>query len=432
MPDPRVSQLPTEVELVYEVMPCNAMRVAQGRPGWPHSCSYFRDWGTYHSYDYTFERAPGEAGILHSSEYVGKRALLPELVSGCRKAPIMAVGINPNLPAWWQSKRNSVYPHFDDYRQYAHYFRYRAIHKLELSDADYERFSQGIEDEPLGDEELEVPTDDEGRRPIALRPQAQKMYEAYEDILLRLAEAAGWEDHSLAVGEDLSYGNMVACPSAKWVTRPAGDLPVMSRAQLKGIVCECFRERSYFLRQLFQSLPRVLLVFSRSTARAFIGEMRERFVEGDPHPDESLEALRSRTVRLEYGSASDGAPLGARVIFAPHVTGTPEQYGPARDSVVAALSEEVDLGHLSLNPETGHLDRPRGACILCPFLEIGPCDYEEELEPLSDAPKLSSRSAVADLLAEKREQDRLLEENTAGGGDIELWSGGEDTVDEEA
>src|SRR6202022_3482309 len=50
---PSYSRLPTEVELVYEVMPCNAMRVAQEPLGKAHPCTYFRRWGTYHSYDYS-------------------------------------------------------------------------------------------------------------------------------------------------------------------------------------------------------------------------------------------------------------------------------------------------------------------------------------------------------------------------------------------
>jgi hypothetical protein len=93
------SRLPTEVELACEVMSCNAMRTAQEPIGRPHPCSYFRRWGTYHSYDYVIDGAPPAPGIVHEARYVGRAPLVPELLSGCRKAPIMAVGINPTSPA---------------------------------------------------------------------------------------------------------------------------------------------------------------------------------------------------------------------------------------------------------------------------------------------------------------------------------------------
>lgn len=71
------TRLPTEVELAYEVMSCNAMRVAQEPLGKPHPCAYFRKWGTYHSYDYLGDDVPGR-GIIHEASYVGRAPLAPE------------------------------------------------------------------------------------------------------------------------------------------------------------------------------------------------------------------------------------------------------------------------------------------------------------------------------------------------------------------
>ena len=88
-----LSRLPTEVELIYEVMPCNALRTAQEPGRHPHPCSYFRRWGRYHSYDYAAEGPPPQPGIVQESVYVGRGPLVPEVLSGCRKAPILAVGI---------------------------------------------------------------------------------------------------------------------------------------------------------------------------------------------------------------------------------------------------------------------------------------------------------------------------------------------------
>jgi hypothetical protein len=79
---------------------------------------------------------PGQR-IDQPSVYLGRAPLVAEPLSGCRKAPIMAAGINPNLPGWWPATRNSVNPLFDDYAQFAHYFRYRATAKLRVPEDTY-------------------------------------------------------------------------------------------------------------------------------------------------------------------------------------------------------------------------------------------------------------------------------------------------------
>ena len=312
------TRLPVEVELVYEVMPCNAMRTSQEPGPEPHPCTYFRRWGTYHSYDYTLDGPPPTAGIVHPARYVGRAPLVPEVLSGCRKAPILAVGINPNLPGWWPATRRALNPVFDDYRQFAHYFRFRSTSKLELDEADYQRFGGGPDDTPFSGHELAVPRDGGGDRSISLRLEPQKMYVAYQSLLADLATRMHWAGAALAVGEDLAYGNMVHCPSAKWTTVPSADplLPPMTPAERDGVVHECFRGRQYFLRQLFQSLPAVVLVFGQSTANAFIAELGPRFSVGVPADGESVEDLLAREIRLRFGT-SDGVALEARVIFAP-------------------------------------------------------------------------------------------------------------------
>jgi hypothetical protein len=428
------SRLPTEVELAYEVMPCNALRTAQEPVTRPHACRYFRRWGTYHSYDYAVDGAPAGPGVVHEARYVGRAPLVPELLSGCRKAPIMAVGINPNLPGWWPFHRGSLNPLFDDHRQYAHYFRYRAVDKVQLSDADYARFGGGPDDTPLSGLELDVPPGPDGVRRVGLEPAPQRMYAAYQALLDALAEAMGWVGAGahLTVGEDLSYGNMVACPSARWTTRPDPadpTLPPMADDERDGIVGECFRSRRYFLRQLFQSLPPVLLVFSQNTADAFVRELRGRFSLGAPQPGETLADLVGREVRLRYGDREDGTPLDARVVFAPHVTGNPDDFASVRDQVVAQLVAEADAGGLALEPTTGHLRRPPGACVFCPMLEIGPCDYVDELQPLSAAPRLTADSAVADLQTEKALQLAMVDAAVAARGPLpvaEAWAGTDD------
>jgi len=412
------TQLPTEIELVFELMPCQAERVAQSPGPQPHACAYFVEWGKYHSFDYA-SAGPPKAGLSGPAVYAGRAALVPEMLSGCRKAPILAVGINPNLPGWWPNLRPSLNPLFDEYRQYAHYFRYRGTAKPELSEQDYQAFGGGgaNDEPPSATFELNVPQDAAGDRVIAMHWRAQKMYLVYQELLDALAAEMGWPAGRLSVGEDLSYANMVACPSAKWTTQapapPAPPLPAMTPKQRDGIVSECFHSRKYFLRQLFQSLPTVILVFSQNTASTFVGELEQRFSSGSPKPTDSIDTLMSKSVVLHYGDLPDGTALEAQVIFGPHPTGDPGTWAARKNDVVAQLVSAAKHGRLRFNPSTSRLARPPGSCIFCTGLGIGPCDYRAELKPIDNPPVLTA-DRISGLAVDKAMQRSLLAQFVSG------------------
>lgn len=410
MAEIEVRMLPTEVELVLDVMPCQGLRRTYDSGSAPHPCSHFAEWGLHHSFDYAQSGPPPAPGVIQPAVYRGKRPLLPEVLSGCRKAPIMCVGINPNLPSWWD--HSALNPYFEDYLQYAHYFRYRSTDKLRMPKTAYELALAGRKDgpglaEPLMPEGAEIPVE---RHPVT-------MYLAYQSLLDGLAEAEGWPAGKLVVGEDLSYANMVACPSARWTSRPnpqAPDLPLMGTKREQGIVAECFYERTHFLRQLFQSLPSVILVFSAATARPFISALKMRFrPQGAPSPDEDLDELAQREIRLEYGRLADGTALDARVLFMPHASANPAQFKAALPRTIAQLRQEVAAGRLRFRPETGRLERSRGGCVFCTneLYKIGPCDYRAELRPLevgAVGPLDTTAAIPPNPLAERTAQERLL------------------------
>jgi cytosine/adenosine deaminase-related metal-dependent hydrolase len=405
------SKLPIEVELALEVMTSQAMRRTYDSPGVAHPCSYFAEWGWYHSYDYASAGPPGEPTIDAKAVYAGKRNLMPELLSGCRKSPILCVGINPNLPGWTSTGRNAIHPYFDDVLQYAHYFRYRTRDKLRIPETVYEALLGTELDDPSSARPLTEPGN-----PIAVEHAPVLMYQQYQTLLDGLAERKQWNGHKLAVGEDIAYANMVACPSARWVVSPNSDdptMPIMGSGRAKGIVNECFYERRYFLRQLLQSLPAVILVFSQTTAREFISALRNRFSVGDPKPNEPLADLFAREIRLLYGTLSDGTVLDARVIFMPHASAKPAEFAAMRKPCVDRLEEEVDRGNLTFNQATGHLRRGRGACVFCAnsLYKIGECDYLQELQSLAAGAiqPLTEGAATAAVLADKNEQLQLLE-----------------------
>jgi hypothetical protein len=100
-----------------------------------------------------------------------------------------------------------------------------------------------------------------------------------------------------------------------------------------------------------------------------------------------------------------------------------------RARVVEQLVEEAQSGGLTYQASTRHLLRAPGACVFCPMLEIGPCDYTDELEPLVDAPHLTADSAVADLQAEKEAQVAMLDPVLRAAPPVhDAWAGTDETA----
>jgi len=132
---------PLEVQLVYQVRSCG-------------SCSFFwpedklkQSYGPYTSYDfdvnapYAAAHKPGSA----SSPWILGRTRPPafpepEIADGCRKAPIMTIGINPNLTSFFPGQAGAAwcYPSFfsdagsDAWSKYAWYYRYRSVYQERL------------------------------------------------------------------------------------------------------------------------------------------------------------------------------------------------------------------------------------------------------------------------------------------------------------
>lgn len=141
------SQDPLEVRLVYEVRSCG-------------SCSFFwpseknkQPYGPYTAYDFDTNApytAKAEAGSGPSRWAMGRTRppSFPngEVVDGCRKAPIMTIGINPNLTAFAPGQTGAAwaYPNFtskngtDAWAKYAFYYRYRSVYQERL-DFDFAR-----------------------------------------------------------------------------------------------------------------------------------------------------------------------------------------------------------------------------------------------------------------------------------------------------
>ena len=130
---------PLEVELVYNVRSCG-------------TCSFFwpkapekQPYGPFPSYDFKKnfpkENKAADAAVKNYPwvEAVTSEPCFPngEVMDGCRKAPIMTIGINPNLTAFAPGQQGTswIYPSFTDrgntdpFAKYAYYYRYRSVYQ---------------------------------------------------------------------------------------------------------------------------------------------------------------------------------------------------------------------------------------------------------------------------------------------------------------
>jgi hypothetical protein len=138
---------PLEVKLAYQVRSCGTCSFF-----WPEKKSA-QPYGPYTTYDF-IGNVPYAAqylpGAVASSWVLGTTRPPafpePEIMDGCRKAPIMTIGINPNLTAFAPGQTGAAwcYPSFasdnetDAWVKYAWYYRYRSIFQERL-DLDFVR-----------------------------------------------------------------------------------------------------------------------------------------------------------------------------------------------------------------------------------------------------------------------------------------------------
>jgi hypothetical protein len=133
---------PIEVKLVYQVLSCGTCKFF-----WPddkHQAPY----GPYSAFDFDVNfpyEAARPSGAATAPWTLGRTRppAFPnaEVIDGCRKSPIMTIGINPCLTAFspGQSGTACAYPNFasdnntDAWTKYAWYYRYRTVYQEKIS-----------------------------------------------------------------------------------------------------------------------------------------------------------------------------------------------------------------------------------------------------------------------------------------------------------
>ncbi len=140
---------PLEVELVFNVRPCGTCNFF-----WPDNPSD-QPYGPYSIYDFRTNFPAGNEPKGSPESYPWMKVTTSqqgfpngEVMDGCRKAPIMTIGINPNMTAFRPGRTGTswTYPSFTDDNgtsgaaKYAYYYRYRNVYQEEFNFDDIQKY----------------------------------------------------------------------------------------------------------------------------------------------------------------------------------------------------------------------------------------------------------------------------------------------------
>lgn len=313
--------LPVEVQLAWEIMTCKAMRETYDEEAQP--CRYFnKHFGPYLAYDWlpeSSEKMEDETtGRQIQVKTNGARYSVPALCGGCRKAPLMTIGINPNMASWQLNTDGSswAYPFFDNISEFATYYRYQTIYQEKfdlnfieefvdsasvvkasksgvINDIQYNTAQDGFEITLLYDGDSVETKIEQPRQAVVLVDKKQRFNAA--DLLAGIIklpigqnttitqEPVGYHiqfasifdkakakliadgkipsDADLHTGEDVLLGDMVACASPGW-TASSGGVPEEYR---DNIIKACCTDKGWLALQFQQTNP-AIIVFSGTSA----------------------------------------------------------------------------------------------------------------------------------------------------------------------
>ncbi len=117
-----------EVRLVSEVKKCQKCQwFWGGNPPFGPYPSF--DWLTTFPQEFRQEHEGGQS--LMQVRATGCKTVEPAIMHGCRKAPIMTMGINPNLSPYFVDRNYAAraYPNFEHLANYAYHYRYQTIYQ---------------------------------------------------------------------------------------------------------------------------------------------------------------------------------------------------------------------------------------------------------------------------------------------------------------
>ncbi|WP_271273157.1 hypothetical protein [Aliamphritea hakodatensis] len=398
----------TDVELVDAVKSCT-------------SCAWFwqgiRPYGPFPSFNWAEEfpeairdQPPQTANSrfhekTHMAQAVGAEYIQPAVLRGCRKAPIMTVGINPNLSAFkpYDNGADFTYPWFDRNGSYAYYYRHASVFQertdleymrkgiipgseiIARADGQIKRPARGMDHRWMeipvqyddSDEEtvyelgwipeeravvfasdsfkkgdiIAAKTDPAKDTDMQLYAQAVGYYQRILPILNILEQRMDIPKDTLEVGEDVSMHDMIGCASPGWSDKY--DIPQQR------IASTCVSEKRFMFDQLIQSRPEVLIIVSNSSLKMFCDGLDSFSASIDlttkrPDSDEQrdvFDLMKETCLRKRYVSYPvNGKTVKTRIIVTPHFSYGSNFNNQSRFSVQAweAFKAEYPGDYLTL------------------------------------------------------------------------------------
>lgn len=300
----------------------------------------------------------------------------PQILHGCRKAPLMTIGINPNLTAFWPGVNGSrwAYPRFSSLARYAYYYRHRTVHQESLPLEFIRRHLSpegrlvagkpghvgGVRRSMVertmsielvyddGSEEKVEQTWDEENHFVLLYdrsyrgetqfdqgdtiggflaipdgeevPVEQNVVGYYQRVIPILEQVSAYLRSqgmlpNLEAAEDICQLDMVACASPGW-----GAVFEIDKDE---VVEKCVRVNAWVVEQLIQTRPKVI-VFSGRSAFQMFNRIFKPFVTPKLFDEMDVFGLMKYTARdphyLDIRSDAGGFDyrLRARIIISPH------------------------------------------------------------------------------------------------------------------
>ncbi len=407
---------PLEVSLIHGVKSCRTCQWFWG--GVP-------PYGPYPAFDWTEDYPPqmlhegpqsAEAsaptpwlqGVLKGNQLVD-----PGVMHGCRKAPIMTVGINPNMTAYFASTSGArwAYPFFEAENRYAYYYRHFTIYQESVSlgyvrqhlDAD-KRLSAEADgwlvstdrgsdhrfmlltvqykgaDEPTVYElawtpqERWVVVQDRGRDdkpdtwfkqgdPLAgvFTPPTGVEAEIYENpagyyqrmipVLDAFKEKVGLPAAHLTVGEDVAQHDMIGCASPGWSSKY--DMPA------EKMTGNCVHDHGWVVSQIIQSQPAVIILVGGSALGMF-RQIFDPYMDLDTEGRDIFQLLKETTTRRYYVTVDvQGLRFRSRILTPAHFSYGDNFYRQSRLSPDAWTAFEQDFkGDVKVLDDAGRIWPP--------------------------------------------------------------------------
>jgi len=344
---------------------------------------------------------------------------------GCRKAPIMTIGINPNLTAYFPSAQGSewAYPHSDNPAHYAYYYRYQTIyqeslkrdliekwviagtelvaqqdgvlHEVERSKAlrwmrltysytngekQYQEFSWSTDERAVvfADKKFNEDTPFKKGDLLAAKTKSEEekniqIYKndvGYYKRILPIIEQFKKTDKTLSnsdicVGEDIAQHDLIHCASPGWSKN--FDIP------MEAITHNCVKDRQFLLQQLYMTSPKLIMLVGGSSLSMFAE------ILGDSIPfafkGRDIFDLLRETCEREYYLEVKEHGLRARLIACPHFSYPDNYKNHARYSATSWLAFGADYPQdQKLLQEKGYMRKGFNDVVMISLEDIEPAD----------------------------------------------------------